>query len=49
MNQNSKPVPTCVQLDEVVDPEAVTALALEGFSFPDEVFIPEADNSIGEP
>ena len=32
MNQNH--VPTCIQLDDVIDPEAYLALALQGFSIP---------------
>lgn len=32
MNQNH--VPTCVQLDDVVDPEIYLELALNGFSIP---------------
>jgi hypothetical protein len=43
MNQNH--VPTCVQLDDVVDPEAYLALALQGFSIPITVTTPEVDTT----
>ncbi len=41
MNQNH--VPTCAQLDDVVDPEAYLALAMQGLSIPITAPIPEAD------
>ncbi|MBK7292246.1 MAG: hypothetical protein WAS25_11360 [Geothrix sp.] len=43
MNQNL--VPTCIQLDDVVDPEPYLALALQGFSIPITALTPEVDTT----
>jgi hypothetical protein len=43
MNQNL--IPTCIQLDDVVDPDAYLALALEGFSIPITAPTPEVDTT----
>jgi len=38
-------VPTCIQVEEVLDPEAYRALALQGFTIPPAVPTPDVDTT----